>query len=85
MCKVLLITDEKKDGYDRQSLTAFYTTNSGKDNRAEELRRILARHLPPYMIPQYFIRVEKFALNHNGKIDKEALITENRAYNQHAI
>ncbi len=85
MCKVLLITDEKKDGYDRQSLTAFYTTNSGKDNRAEELRRILARHLPPYMIPQYFIRVEKFALNHNGKIDKEALITENRAYNHRHV
>jgi hypothetical protein len=29
--------------------------------------------LPGYMIPQCFVVVEKFALNTNGKIDKQQL------------
>jgi amino acid adenylation domain-containing protein len=40
---------------------------------AEELREFLARTLPGYMIPSYFISLEKFPLNPNGKIDRKTL------------
>ncbi|WP_161565221.1 D-alanine--poly(phosphoribitol) ligase, partial [Campylobacter jejuni] len=29
--------------------------------------------LPSYMIPKNFIKIEKFKLNQNGKIDRKAL------------
>jgi len=38
-----------------------------------ELREHLARELPEYMIPSYFIKLEKMPLNHSGKIDRKAL------------
>jgi amino acid adenylation domain-containing protein len=40
---------------------------------AEELREFLSKTLPGYMIPSYFIPLEKFPLNPNGKIDRKAL------------
>jgi tyrocidine synthetase III len=38
-----------------------------------ELRRYLAGQLPAYMIPSYFIQLEKMPFNRNGKIDTRAL------------
>jgi len=37
------------------------------------LREYLAGELPGYMIPSYFIQIEKFPLNVNGKIDRKVL------------
>ncbi|MCU0288184.1 MAG: amino acid adenylation domain-containing protein, partial [Acidobacteria bacterium] len=39
----------------------------------EELRGYLAAKLPAYMIPAYFIYLEKLPLTRNGKIDRAAL------------
>ncbi|HEY1171318.1 MAG TPA: amino acid adenylation domain-containing protein [Verrucomicrobiae bacterium] len=52
---------------------AYYTTGDGKDVTAEELRVFLRRTLPEYMIPAFFMRVEAFPLNANGKVDKKRL------------
>jgi thioesterase domain-containing protein/acyl carrier protein len=38
-----------------------------------ELREYLSQRLPEYMIPAYFIQVEKIPLTLNGKIDRKAL------------
>jgi acyl carrier protein len=38
-----------------------------------ELREYLARRLPHYMVPSYFIPVDKMPLTPNGKIDRKAL------------
>ena len=38
-----------------------------------ELREYLLKELPDYMIPTYFIQLEKLPLTLNGKIDKKAL------------
>ena len=38
-----------------------------------ELRESLAKELPDYMIPSYFVPLEKIPLTPNGKIDRKAL------------
>lgn len=75
-CRVIVITDEQgsETHEQRQSLTAFYTASDGRDRQAKDLQRALARKLPTYMIPQQFVRIEKFKINHNGKMDREALL-----------
>ncbi|UHA73546.1 non-ribosomal peptide synthetase [Paenibacillus sp. 481] len=38
-----------------------------------ELRGILAQELPSYMIPAYFVQLERMPLTPNGKVDRKAL------------
>ncbi|WP_031342550.1 condensation domain-containing protein, partial [Ruminiclostridium papyrosolvens] len=38
-----------------------------------ELREYLTRSLPEYMVPSYFVRLEKMPLSQNGKVDRKAL------------
>jgi len=38
-----------------------------------ELREYLSKDLPHYMIPSYFVKLDKLPLNPNGKIDRKAL------------
>ncbi|WP_143297928.1 D-alanine--poly(phosphoribitol) ligase, partial [Campylobacter sp. P255] len=38
-----------------------------------DLKNFLKDKLPAYMIPKKFIKVEQFALNANGKIDRKVL------------
>ncbi|WP_420574976.1 amino acid adenylation domain-containing protein [Kordia sp.] len=42
-----------------------YTSNA--------LETYLSRHLPPYMVPSYFVQVDSFLLTSNGKLDTKAL------------
>ncbi|CAF1125206.1 unnamed protein product [Adineta steineri] len=42
-------------------------------NNEEELRQHCQSHLPPHMIPSFFIILEKLPLNPNGKIDRKQL------------
>jgi amino acid adenylation domain-containing protein len=39
----------------------------------QELREYLAQELPDYMIPSYFLQLDKLPLTPNGKIDRKAL------------
>ena len=57
---------------DQENVLACYFT----ENEPVEVGRIrehLASVLPEYMIPGFFIRLERFPLNINGKIDRKAL------------
>ncbi|HEC1567228.1 TPA: amino acid adenylation domain-containing protein [Campylobacter upsaliensis] len=49
-------------------LIAFYESDEELD-----LKGFCKQKLPPYMIASSFVRVEKFALNANGKIDRKIL------------
>lgn len=40
----------------------------------ERLKKDLSQKFPEYMIPDIFIQLESFPLNHNGKIDKNELL-----------
>jgi amino acid adenylation domain-containing protein/FkbH-like protein len=47
----------------------------GKETlKIEDLREYLGRELPDYMIPSFFIQVDRIPLTPNGKIDRNALL-----------
>jgi len=52
-------------------LAAYYV--SKKPLTVAELRAHVAKWLPDYMQPTYFIRLDKLPLTSNGKIDRKAL------------
>ncbi|MCP4156009.1 MAG: amino acid adenylation domain-containing protein, partial [bacterium] len=51
-----------------------YTVDTGSAKHSStDLKHYLSQHLPVYMIPTYFVTMEKFPLTPNGKIDRNAL------------
>ncbi|WP_298511894.1 non-ribosomal peptide synthetase [uncultured Kordia sp.] len=55
-----------------KEIAAFYTGN--ERIAIVDLRNYIAEILPNYMTPSYFIYLNEFPLNFNGKIDKKALL-----------
>jgi len=72
---VLDIKDRQEETY----LCAYFVLEGGVDAvtptplSAVELKNVLSKTLPPYMIPSYFIQLERIPLIPNGKIDRKAL------------
>jgi amino acid adenylation domain-containing protein/non-ribosomal peptide synthase protein (TIGR01720 family) len=64
---VLKRTDDEDEGY----LCGYVV--SKEELSVPELREHLGRSLPDYMIPSYFVRLEKIPLTANGKLDKNSL------------
>ncbi len=57
---------------DSQSyLCAYYTADIEVDT--EKMREELSKRLPYYMIPAYYIKIDKVPLKPNGKMDRKAL------------
>lgn len=54
----------------RQEIICYYT---GHRYQVEEIRQLLAEDLNPAMLPSYYVWMDNFPLNMNGKIDKKAL------------
>lgn len=54
-----------------QCLCVYFVAE--KKLKSRELKKYLARFLPNYMIPSYFIQLEKIPLTSNGKIDRKSL------------
>jgi mycobactin peptide synthetase MbtE len=52
-------------------ITCYYVGDAYFDK--ENLRTYLKDYLPEYMFPSYYIHLEEFPLNLNGKIDRRAL------------
>lgn len=68
--KEAFVTDiDDKNG--SKSLAAYLVAHDDLD--IAELEKSLSCELPDYMIPQYFIKLDKLPLTPNGKIDKKAL------------
>ena len=55
-----------------QYLCAYYISNDETlDN--ERIKEFLESKLPPYMIPSFFVKMDKFPVNANGKTDRKSL------------
>lgn len=60
-----------KENQGEKYIVAYYT--SKKHLVSADIKQDLAQVLPQYMLPDFFIKVEKFVLNVNGKINKQLL------------
>ncbi|WP_299315823.1 non-ribosomal peptide synthetase [uncultured Aquimarina sp.] len=65
---VVLVKDKKGAG---KELIAYVVLE--KEQNAASLRKYLSERLPEYMLPSYFVEVEKLPLTANGKVNKKAL------------
>ncbi|EOI8459694.1 amino acid adenylation protein, partial [Campylobacter jejuni] len=52
----------------KEDIICFYESKDELD-----LKAFLKDKLPSYMIPKNFIKIDKFKLNQNGKIDRKIL------------
>ena len=66
---VVLALEDEKDGY--KYLCAYIVGD--KTLTVFQLREHLAKSLPDYMIPAYFVLLDELPLTSNGKIDRNAL------------
>ncbi|WP_294373964.1 non-ribosomal peptide synthetase [uncultured Clostridium sp.] len=58
---------------DKKNIVAFFTTKNGESVDIEKLKDYLSKWLPTFMQPRNLIKVDKFTLNANGKIDLKEL------------
>nr|CUX79061.1 Octapeptin synthase subunit B [Niallia circulans] len=61
----------REDGNGQKALCAYYTAE--EELQASGLRSAMSQELPGYMIPSYFVQLERLPLTPNGKIDRKAL------------
>lgn len=64
---VVVNVDEKNN----KNLCAYFV--SDRNLSVKELREHLIKELPDYMIPRYFIKLDKIPVNLSGKLNKDAL------------
>lgn len=67
--KGVVIAKQDKNGFNQ--LYAFIEKVS--EFHTQEVKNILSNELPDYMIPAYFIELEEFLYNQNGKVDRRKL------------
>ncbi len=60
-----------KNNYGQVYLVAYYVEDSPVD--ADDLKKAISQKLPPYMIPAFFVKLDKLPVNQNGKLDRNAL------------
>ncbi|MCP5104796.1 MAG: AMP-binding protein, partial [bacterium] len=76
---------DREDPAGEKYLCAYIVARSTGHPAVEELREYLARYLPDYMIPSYFINLERIPLTTAGKVHRRALpdpvmAVDDRAY-----
>jgi len=70
---VVVVREEKKDKYEDRYICAYIVPRSNIPINIVEIKDYLSRRLPDYMIPVYFIEMERIPLTPNGKVDRKAL------------
>ncbi|MGD2087798.1 MAG: amino acid adenylation domain-containing protein [Candidatus Aminicenantes bacterium] len=70
--KEVVVTAGENQSGDKY-LGAYIVT--GKEITISQIKEYLSRQLPHYMIPLYFVRLEKIPLTPNGKVNREKLPT----------
>ncbi|MCP5102422.1 MAG: amino acid adenylation domain-containing protein, partial [bacterium] len=70
--EAVVIAGKKENQPGEQQYLCAYTV-SKKEGEIPGLRGYLARELPDYMIPPFFVQLDKIPLTPNGKVDKKSL------------
>ncbi len=71
---------------DENYVIAYYKHKDEKAENAEkDIKDYLKNELPKYMIPHFFVRVDDFPLNANGKVDKEKLLEMESVQNKTSL
>ncbi|MCY8372394.1 non-ribosomal peptide synthase/polyketide synthase, partial [Bacillus haynesii] len=65
------IVTVREDEESRPYICAYITAN--REISLDELKGFLGEKLPEYMIPTYFVKMDKLPLTKNGKVDRKAL------------
>lgn len=78
--KIKQVLVEMKPFNNEKVLAVYYTIDQKDEVKKEELREYLQKYLPDYMIPNFFIKLEKIPLNSNGKINRNVLPDVNEHY-----
>ncbi len=68
--QAVVIERQKKSG--EKFLCAYLVTKNPVPPK--EIRNILSKHLPEYMLPSHYVPVERIPLTPNGKVDKQVLL-----------
>ncbi len=55
-----------------EELFAFYTAKNAMDNN--NIKDYLTEHIPSYMIPSHFVKLDEIPLTQGGKVDKKKLV-----------
>lgn len=63
----------REDQANDPRLVAYFVPQSAGSISPDALRESLQRELPAYMIPQYFVQLDKLPQTANGKIDRKQL------------
>ncbi len=58
---------------DDRRLVAYIVFHPGESLTASELRRYVKQTLPAYMVPSFFVKLDRVPLTLSGKIDRKAL------------
>lgn len=66
-----------QDSSGDKKLVAYYIPLNGESIKVSELRSFLTNKLPEYMVPSFFIKLDKFPLTPNAKIDRNKLPSPN--------
>ena len=61
-----------KNRYGQVYLVAYYVESEPVE--ADDIRKAISKKLPPYMIPSFFVKLDRLPVNQNGKLDRKALI-----------
>ena len=60
-----------KNQYNQVYLVAYYVEKEATN--AEDIKKEISKKLPSYMIPSFFVKLDKLPVNINGKLDRSAL------------
>jgi len=64
---------DRQDKNGDKYLCAYVVHSPQQPNISEELKAYLVNKLPGYMIPLFFVILDKIPLTHNGKVDRKSL------------